>query len=64
MGSEMIGFTYYKTYGIGCEDFWFRKLDDHLYQRVLRHGPFYWPVGAALNEHNCNYFKEVKGGSK
>ena len=54
----MIGLIFYKTYGSGCEHFWFRKERNHLYQRVVRWGIFYWPAGALINEHDCNYCRE------
>ncbi|WP_141211414.1 hypothetical protein [Rhodoferax sp. TH121] len=56
----MIGFTFYKTYGVGCDRMWFRRTTNKrgksLWQQVVRFGIFYWPVGPLLIEDECNYY--------
>lgn len=53
----MIAFNFYGTHGLGCERMRFVRVHSDLWQRVLKWGFFYWPVGKKLQEHDSNYFK-------
>jgi len=64
----MIAINIYSTYGMDCEDMRFvRKgsffssppygIGHKKWQRVITFGPFYWPRGEVVIEHECNYYK-------
>lgn len=53
----MIAFRFYRTHGYGCERMRFVRKGRHKWQRVVKFLCFYWPIGAPILEHECNYFR-------